>query len=81
MNDYVADTRKRLTELNRLENEGVVSRKSRHSPLNSEALIESLQASISPSVLMHHDRLRSRSRQSVAEVRHGVCSGCHIAPE
>jgi predicted nucleic acid-binding Zn-ribbon protein len=33
---------------------------------------------MSLSVLMLHDRLRGRGRQSVAEVQHGVCSGCHV---
>ena len=41
--------------------------------------MESLRAKIPLGVLTHHDRLRSRGRQSVAEVRHGVCSGCHMS--
>ena len=63
MKNHIADTRRQLTELNRLEN---------------EALIESLRASMPLSVLMLHDVLRARGRQSIAEVRHGVCSGCHM---
>lgn len=34
---------------------------------------------MSVSVLMAHDQMRSKGKRSVAEVRHGVCSGCHLA--
>ncbi len=78
MNDYVADIRQRLVQLNRLEDQLEASRRRRNGCLDDEALIESLRANISPSLLVHHDRLRSRGRQSVAEVRQGVCSGCHM---
>jgi predicted nucleic acid-binding Zn-ribbon protein len=73
----IADLRQRLEQLNQLEDARVQARRSGHSALNSEALMESLRANIPLSVLAHHDRLRSRGRWSVAEVRHGVCSGCH----
>jgi len=78
MNDYVSDTHQRLTELNRLEDEAASCRRSRRSPLNSEALIESLRANIAIGFLVQHDHLRARGRQSVAEIRHGVCSACHM---
>lgn len=77
MNDYVADIHRHLTELNRLEDEAASCRRSGRSALNSEALIESLRANISISLLLHHDRLRARNWQSVAEIRRGVCSACH----
>lgn len=79
MNDYVAETLQRLTELNRLEDEGAMTRRSGCSALDSEALIESLRANIPLNVLVQHDRLRVRGRQSVAEVRNAVCSGCHMS--
>ena len=46
---------------------------------NVAALIESLRANIPPGVLLAHDRMRGRERRCVAEVRHGVCGGCHLA--
>ena len=78
MNDNIADLRQRLTELNRLEDEGVMIRRSGRSALNSEALMESLRANVPLGVLVQHDRLRSRGRPSIAEIRSGVCSGCHM---
>jgi len=74
-----ADLRLKLDQLNRLEEEGATTRRSGHSALDSEALIESLRANIPLNVLLQHDRLRARGRKSVAEVRHGVCSGCHMS--
>jgi predicted nucleic acid-binding Zn-ribbon protein len=79
MNDYVADMRQRLVQLNRLEDQTGESQRRRDQSLDDEVLIESLRANISASVLLHHYRLRARGRRSVAEIRHGVCSGCHMA--
>jgi predicted nucleic acid-binding Zn-ribbon protein len=79
MKNYVSNTRRQLTELNRLENEIANCQAEGRSTLQNEALKESLHASMSLSVVMLHDLLRVRGRQSVAEVRHGVCSGCHMA--
>lgn len=78
MIDYVTDTRRRLTELNRLEDERAKPRKSGRSALDSEAQIKSLRANILIPVLLQHDRLRARGWRSVAEVKKGVCSGCHM---
>jgi predicted nucleic acid-binding Zn-ribbon protein len=78
MKDYVADMRQRLERLNQLEEQLVDSRKWRDDCPSDEAVIESLRAEISPSMLVHHDRLRARGRKSIAEVRNGVCSGCHM---
>lgn len=77
--EQVADLRQKLEQLNRLEVDGEATRRSGRSTLDSEALIESLRASIPLQVLLQHDRLRARGRQSVAEARHGVCSGCHMS--
>ncbi len=78
MNDYVADMWQRLVELNRLEDQFEASQTRPNDSLEDEALILSLRANISLSALVHHDRLRARGRTSVAEVRHGVCAGCHM---
>ncbi len=75
----IADLRQRLEQLNQLENDRALATKKGRSALNSNALMESLRAKIPLGVLTHHDRQRSRGRQSVAEVRHGVCSGCHMS--
>src|SRR6266550_2841543 len=74
----IADLRQRLEQLNELEDEQSLVRRSEHSASNSKVLRESLRANLPLSVLTHHDRLRSRGRRSVAEVRNGVCSGCHM---
>jgi hypothetical protein len=78
MNDFIADMQPRLEQLNRLEEQSEESRKRGNGSPGDKALIESLRANISPTVLVHHDRLRSRGRRSVAVVKHGVCSGCHM---
>jgi uncharacterized protein len=75
----IADLRQRLEQLNQLEDDGTLAKRIGRSALNSEALMESLRANIPVGVLAHHDRLRARGRRSVAEVRHGVCSGCHMS--
>lgn len=74
--ESIADLRRRLEQLNQLEDDRAQARKAGDSTLNSEALIESLRASITPSILGHHDRLRAYGRRSVAEARQGFCSGC-----
>ena len=40
--------------------------------------IDELRKLVPPPVLTHFDRLVTRGRNSVALVRHGVCSECHI---
>jgi predicted nucleic acid-binding Zn-ribbon protein len=74
----IADLRQQLEQLNQLEDDRTQARRTGRSALNSEALMESLRANMPLGVLSHHDRLRSRGRQSLAEIRHGVCSGCHM---
>lgn len=78
-NEPFADLQRKLEQLNRLENEGAMTRRSGRSALDSDALIESLRANIPLNMLVQHDRLRARGRQSVASVNHGVCSGCHMS--
>lgn len=73
------DTIKRLIELNRLEDRLEELKASHEKTSDVTALMESLRANISVTVLLNHDRLRARGRWSVAEVRNGVCCGCHMA--
>jgi predicted nucleic acid-binding Zn-ribbon protein len=79
MNEDVSDTVRRLLELNRLEDELEQLKLHGEPSADTLALIESLRANISVSVLMQHDRLRARGRKSLAAARHGVCSGCHMS--
>lgn len=76
--EQFADLQQKLQQLNRLEDEGAITRRSGRSALDSEALLELLRANIPLNVLVQHDRLRARGRQSVAKVKNGVCSGCHM---
>jgi len=77
--EQFADLQQKLERLNRLEAEGAMTRRSGRSALGSEAVMESLRANIPLNVLVQHDRLRARGRQSVAKVKNGVCSGCHMS--
>jgi hypothetical protein len=43
-----------------------------------EAMITELRKLVPPPVLSHFDRLVVRGKKSVALVRHGVCTECHI---
>ena len=79
MNTFVADTIARVVELSRLEDRSDELKTNHEKSSDVQALIESLRANISVAVLMNHDRLRARGRQSIAEVQHGVCSGCHVS--
>ena len=78
MKSYIHDIVSRLLELHTLEERLVAFRKSREDPCDVEALIDSLRANIPVPVLIDHHRMRAHGKRSVAEVRHGVCSGCHL---
>ncbi len=43
-----------------------------------QARIDELRKLVAAPVLTHFDRLVTRGRKSVALVRHGVCTECHI---
>ena len=73
------DLIQRLIELAGLEDRLAAVRSNREEQTNVNALMESLRANVPMAVLMAHDRMRSKGKDSVAEVRNGVCSGCHIA--
>ena len=77
--EQLADIRQKLEQLNRLEEEGSAVLRADRSTLDSEALIESLRANLPLSVLVQHDRLRTKGRRSIAELRRGVCSACHMS--
>jgi hypothetical protein len=79
MKSYIHVAVRRLLELHALEERLATFKRSRENTGDVEALIDSLRGNMLISVLNDHDRLRARGKRSVAEVRHGVCSGCHIA--
>jgi predicted nucleic acid-binding Zn-ribbon protein len=78
MKSYIHDMVSRLLELHALEERLATLKKSRENTGDVKALIESLRGNMPVSLLSDHDHLRARGKRSVAEVRHGVCSGCHI---
>jgi predicted nucleic acid-binding Zn-ribbon protein len=78
MKSYIHDIVRRLLELHGLEERLAALRRDPDERANAEALIESLRASLPVAVLIIHDQLRARGKRSVAEVRRGVCAGCHL---
>jgi predicted nucleic acid-binding Zn-ribbon protein len=79
MKSYIHDVVRRLLELHGLEERLAALRRDPDERTNAEALIESLRANLPLGVLIVHDQMRARGKRSVAEVRRGVCSGCHLA--
>lgn len=79
MTSYIHDVVRHLLELHGLEDRLAALRRDPDERLNAETLIESLRASVPMGVLLAHDQIRARGRRSVAAVRQGVCSGCHLA--
>ena len=79
MNSYVHEVVRHLMELSSLEIRLTSMKQDGEQTTSITALIESLRGNIPVGVLIGHDRMRSHGRYSVAEVRRGVCSGCHIA--
>jgi predicted nucleic acid-binding Zn-ribbon protein len=79
LKNFIHDNVRRLLELHGLEERLAALKRDPDERANAEALIESLRANLPMGVLMVHDQMRSREKRSVAEVRHGVCAGCHLA--
>ena len=79
MKSYIVDTTRRLLELHALEERLSVFQRNHEKVTDAKALIRSLRANLPVGVVICHDRLRAQGRRSVAEVRRGVCSGCHMA--
>lgn len=48
------------------------------SPLERKFEIERLRRILPASILGHHDRMLQRGKASIAAVRDGVCSACHL---
>jgi predicted nucleic acid-binding Zn-ribbon protein len=78
MKTYAHDTVRRLMELLSLEERLARLQRSHQTSVDEQALIESLRSNLPLTVLMNHQRMRKRDKQSVGEVRHGVCTGCHL---
>lgn len=78
MTSHVHDMVQRLMELAALEERLTTLKRDGQTAASVQALIESLRANIPLGVLIVHDRMRQQGRRCVAEVRHGVCAGCHL---
>jgi predicted nucleic acid-binding Zn-ribbon protein len=80
MKTEVNDVVRLLIDLNDLEDGSAgPGRRTQEGRATDSAQVESLRGSLPSGVLNSHDQMRSRGKRSVAEVRHGVCSGCHLA--
>jgi predicted nucleic acid-binding Zn-ribbon protein len=79
MKSYIVDTIRRLLELHALEERLSVFQRNHQKVTDAQALLRSLRANLPVGVMFCHDRMRAQGKRSVAEVRHGVCSGCHMA--
>jgi len=79
MTSQVHDIVRRLMELAALEERLTALKRDGKASARVAALIQSLRANIPPGVLVTHDQMRDRGRRCVAEVHHGVCTGCHLA--
>lgn len=77
--EKTSELRQKLQQLNKLEGELDAFQRVGHSTLNNKALIDSLRSNLPISVMVQHDRFRAKGRRSIADVRNGVCSGCHMA--
>lgn len=79
MSSICLETIRALQQLHVLEDE-ITELKPKQDPKpETTALIEALRAKVPPTVLGHHDRMRVRGKRSLAEVRNGVCAGCHTS--
>ena len=78
MNSRIQDTVRRLMELHTLEERLGVFGPKEEKAAEVQAGIAALRARLPATALAHHDRLRGRGKRSVAEVRRGVCCGCHL---
>ncbi len=79
MKTYTHDIVRRLLELQSLEERLAEFQRSHEKGADVQALIESLRSNLPVTVLINHDRMRKKDKASVAAVRHGVCTGCHLA--
>jgi predicted nucleic acid-binding Zn-ribbon protein len=78
MKNFVSEVVVRLLELLSLEERLEVFRQNHEKNASTQALIESLRGNLPIGILVAHDRFRAAGKKSVAEVRQGVCAGCHL---
>jgi predicted nucleic acid-binding Zn-ribbon protein len=79
MKSCTHDIVQRLLELHALEDRLAALSRGQDERIKAESLIESLRSTLPMGVLILHDKMRAKGKRSVAAVRHGVCSGCHLA--
>lgn len=78
MKIQIHDTVRKLMELHTLEDRFEAFENNVEKSTEMEGEIQALRARIPTSILQRHDRFRARGRRSVAELRNGVCTGCHM---
>lgn len=80
MNNPLHATVRHLMELQSLEDRlELLGEKSTKAKLAEfESHIAALRAQVPTALLGRHDRFRAQGKRSVAEVRNGVCTGCHM---
>ncbi|MEI7730452.1 MAG: C4-type zinc ribbon domain-containing protein [Verrucomicrobiota bacterium] len=79
MSSICEDTIRALQQLHTLEDEIAELKPKQEPKPELKAQIEALRAKILPVIIGHHDRMRLRGKRSIAEVRNGVCAGCHTS--
>ena len=75
MSNIVTETIQSLLDLHRLEDQ-IEETKTGKAEIQSQ--LDIVRAKLIPNILGHHDRMRARGKKSIAEVRNGVCCGCHM---
>jgi predicted nucleic acid-binding Zn-ribbon protein len=75
MSNIVTETIQCLKDLHRLEDQ-LSETKTGKAEIQSQ--LDAVRARLIPNILGHHDRMRARGKKSIAEVRNGVCFGCHM---
>lgn len=78
MKNFVHEVVARLLELHSFEERLGVFRQNQEKRVDTQALIGSLRANLPVGILTVHDRMRAKGKKTVAEVRNGVCAGCHL---
>lgn len=75
MNDVVIQTIQNLIELHSLEDQ---LEHARTGKTDIQTKVDAVRVKLIPNILGHHDRMRARGKRSIAEVRNGCCTACHM---
>lgn len=78
MKSFVHEIVRSLLELQTLEDRLQLFRRNNKRAAEVQAQVESLRKKMPAQIMSIHDRLQAQGKRSIAELRHGVCSGCHL---